>query len=84
MPAILSGIEEGHAMITDNLTLSLLSRLADAQLALATSMKGLTPESQGYPDEVLKNISESLDHIEASIAGIKAICEEEISQGKLH
>ncbi|UVL26783.1 hypothetical protein [Pseudomonas donghuensis] len=32
-------------MVTDKLTLILLSRLADAQLALATSMKGVTPSS---------------------------------------
>ncbi|MND87520.1 hypothetical protein D3C76_924600 [compost metagenome] len=71
-------------MVTDKLTLSLLSRLADAQLALATSMKGVTPISQGYPDEDLQRISEALEQIEASIAQIKASIDFGNSQGKLH
>ncbi|MNH04147.1 hypothetical protein D3C79_634280 [compost metagenome] len=71
-------------MVTDKLTLSLLSRLADAQLALATSMKGVTPTYQGYPDEDLQRISEALEQIEASIAQIKASIDFGNSQGKLH
>jgi len=43
-------------MVTDKLTLALLSRLADAQLELATLMKGVTTACQGYPDEDLQRI----------------------------
>lgn len=57
-------------MVTDKLTLSLLSRLADAQLALASSMKGVTPSSQVYPEKSLRSIAEALDVIEAALVEI--------------
>ncbi|CAI8941426.1 MULTISPECIES: hypothetical protein [Pseudomonas] len=57
-------------MVTDKLTLALLSRLADAQLALATSMKGVTPSSQGYPEKPLQSIAEALAVIEAALVEI--------------
>ncbi|MHC6224992.1 hypothetical protein ACYU03_09535 [Pseudomonas sp. X10] len=56
-------------MVTDKLTLSLLSRLADAQLALATSMKGVTAGT-GYPAQSLNRISEALEVIEAALVEI--------------
>lgn len=57
-------------MVTDKLTLSLLSRLADAQLALATGMRGATPRFQGYPEGSLKRIAEALEQIEAALVEI--------------
>ncbi|MBO9552195.1 hypothetical protein [Pseudomonas sp.] len=57
-------------MVTDKLTLSLLSRMADAQLALATSMKGITPVSQGYPEGSLQRVAEALEQIEAALVEI--------------
>lgn len=51
-------------MITDKLTLYLLSRLADAQLALANSMDGVTPSSRSYPENSLRSIAEALDAID--------------------
>lgn len=57
-------------MVTDKLTLALLSRLADAQLALATSMKGVTPSSQNYPEKSLRIIAEALDGIEVALVEV--------------
>lgn len=54
-------------MVSDKLTLSLLSRLADAQLALATSMRGVTPTTQGYPEQALQQIAQALEAIEAAL-----------------
>ncbi|WP_449432321.1 hypothetical protein [Pseudomonas putida] len=71
-------------MVTDKLTLSLLSRLADAQLALATSMKGLTPTCQRYPAEALQQISQAIEQIEASLVEINAIIDVSDTRAKLH
>ncbi|ENY78051.1 hypothetical protein C206_08709 [Pseudomonas putida TRO1] len=71
-------------MVTDKLTLALLSRLADAQLELATLMKGVTTACQGYPDEDLQRISEALEQIEALIAQIRTSIDLANTQGKLH
>lgn len=57
-------------MVSDKFTLSLLSRLADAQLALATNMRGVTPTTQGYPEPALKQIAQSLEVIEAALVEI--------------
>jgi hypothetical protein len=57
-------------MVTDKLTLSLLSRLADAQLALATSMRGVTTTTQGYPEQALKQIAQALETIETALVEI--------------
>lgn len=57
-------------MVTDKLTLILLSRLADAQLALATSMKGVTPSSLGCPEKQLQSIAEALAVIEVALVEI--------------
>jgi len=57
-------------MVTDKLTLSLLSRLADAQLALATNMRGVTPTTQGYPEQALQQIAQALEVIEAALVEI--------------
>lgn len=70
MPASLYGPTEGLIMITDKNTLSLLSRLADAQLALAESMRGITPSSPSYPVEALEKIAYALTLVEASLVEI--------------
>ncbi|MNE70378.1 hypothetical protein D3C80_1661680 [compost metagenome] len=57
-------------MVTDKLTLSLLSRLADAQLALATNMRGVTPTIQGYPEQALQQIAQALEAVEAALVEI--------------
>ncbi len=57
-------------MVTDELTLTLLSRLADAQLALATNMLGVTPTTQGYPEQALQQIAQALEVIEAALVEI--------------
>jgi len=57
-------------MVTDKPTLSLLSRLADAQLALATNMRGVTPTTQGYPEPALQQISQALEVVEAALVEI--------------
>lgn len=57
-------------MVTDKLTLSLLSRLADAQLALATNMRGVTPTAQGYPEQALRQIAQALEVVEAALVEI--------------
>ncbi len=58
-------------MVTDKKTLFLLSRLADAQLALAKSMRGVTPASPVYPVESLQRISEALAIAEAALLDIQ-------------
>ena len=58
-------------MVTDKETLFLLSRLADAQLALAESMRGVTPASPVYPVEALQRISEALAIAEAALLDIQ-------------
>ena len=57
-------------MVTDKLTLSLLSRLADAQLALATNMRGIPPTAQRYPEQSLQQIAQALDAVEAAVVEI--------------
>lgn len=57
-------------MVSDKLTLSLLSRLADVQLALATGMRGITPETKGYPGQTLQKISHALDDLEVALVEI--------------
>lgn len=51
-------------MVTGKQTLSLLTRLADAQLALATSMNRVAPSAR-YPAQPIGRISEALELIEA-------------------
>lgn len=73
-------------MVTDKFTLDLLSRLADAQLALATSMKGITPSSKDYPEKSLQGIAEALEVIEALLLEVRLFvprCDGE-SKPKLH
>lgn len=60
-------------MVSDKLTLSLLSRLADAQLALATSMRGVTPTTQGYPEQALQQIAQALEAIETALVEIETL-----------
>lgn len=60
-------------MVSDKLTLSLLSRMADVQLALATGMKGVTPTTQGYPEQALLRISHALEIVEAAVVDIERI-----------
>lgn len=57
-------------MVTDKFTLTLLSRLADAQLALATNMRGATSTTQGYPEQALQQIAQALEVIEAALVEI--------------
>ncbi|MDU9394298.1 hypothetical protein [Pseudomonas sp. zfem002] len=57
-------------MVTDKKTLLLLSRLADAQLALAESMRGITSLDQSYPTAALERIAEALTLVEASLLEI--------------
>ena len=64
---------EDKRMVTDKNTLILLSRLADAQLALAESMRGMTPASPTYPLESLERIAEALAVVEASLLDIRCI-----------
>lgn len=74
-------------MVTDKLTLSLLSRLADAQLALATNMRGVTPATQGYPEQALQQIAQALEVVEATLVEIgnsNAAKEERSGTGSLH
>jgi hypothetical protein len=73
-------------MVTDKLTLSLLSRMADAQLALATGMRGATPRSQGYAEGSLQRIAEALEQIEAALVEIDRFSTDSNSdvQTKLH
>lgn len=74
-------------MVTDKLTLSLLSRLADAQLALATNMRGVTPTTQGYPEQELRQIAQALEAVEAALVEIgekNAARKEHSGTGSLH
>lgn len=74
-------------MVTDKLTLSLLSRLADAQLALATNMRGVTPATQGYPVQALQQIAQTLELVEAALVEIgeaNAARKERSGTGSLH
>lgn len=57
-------------MVTDKNTLLLLSRLADAQLALAESMRGMTPSNPSYPTGALERIAEALTLVEAAVLEI--------------
>ncbi|MDD2059021.1 hypothetical protein N5D52_20950 [Pseudomonas sp. GD03860] len=57
-------------MVSDKRTLSLLSRLADAQLALATSMRGVSPSTEGYPEQALQRIADAMENIEAALVDI--------------
>lgn len=57
-------------MVSDKITLSLLSRLADVQLALATGMRGITPETEGYPGQALHKMSHALDALEVALIEI--------------
>jgi len=60
-------------MVSDKLTLSLLARMADVQLALATGMKGITPTTQAYPEQALLRISHALEIVEAAVVDIEQI-----------
>lgn len=60
-------------MVSDKLTLSLLSRMADIQLALATGMKGVISTTQAYPEQALLRISHALDIVEAAVVDIEQI-----------
>lgn len=60
-------------MVSDKLTLSLLSRLADIQLALATGMRGVTPSNPAYPDQALIRISQALEAVEAAVLEIERV-----------
>lgn len=60
-------------MVSDKLTLSLLSRMADVQLALATGMRGITPGTLGYPEQALQKISHALEIVEAAIVDIQGV-----------
>ncbi len=73
-------------MVTDKSTLMLLSRLADAQLALAESMRGITPSSPNYPVEALEKIAQALTLVEASLLEISRFSPNSGSNGatKLH
>lgn len=73
-------------MVTDKNTLILLSRLADAQLALAESMRGVTPSSPGYPVEALGKIAQALTVVESSLLDISRFNSSGGSNGatKLH
>lgn len=73
-------------MVTDKNTLILLSRLADAQLALAESMRGITPSSPSYPVEALEKIAQALTLVEASLLEISRFNPSSGSNGatKLH
>ncbi len=64
-------------MVTDKFTLDLLSRLADAQLALANSMNGVTPSSRSYPEDSLRSIAEALDAIDVLLLEVRQL----IAQG---
>lgn len=73
-------------MVTDKNTLILLSRMADAQLALAESMRGITPSSPDYPIEALEKIDHALTLVEASLLEISRFHSSSGSNGatKLH
>jgi|CXWL01.1.fsa_nt_gi hypothetical protein len=60
-------------MVTDKLTLSLLSRMADVQLALATGMRGITPGTHEYPEQALQRITHAMEIVEAAILDIQMI-----------
>lgn len=60
-------------MVTDTLTLALLSRLANVQLSLATSMKGITRDSMSYPAQSLEQISETLDALESLLEEVMRV-----------
>jgi len=60
-------------MVIDKNTLTLLSRLADAQLALAESMRGIRPSSPSYPAETLEKIAQALTLVEASLLEISRL-----------
>lgn len=51
-------------MVTDSLSLVLLSRLANFQLSLATSMKGISQDGMSYPGQSLERITRGLDALE--------------------
>lgn len=57
-------------MVTDKNTLLLLSRLADAQLALAESMRGVTPSDPCYPATALERVAEGLTLVEVAVLEI--------------
>jgi hypothetical protein len=59
-------------MVSDKNTLFLLSRLADAQLALAESMRGITTATPGYPIGPLERLAETLTTIDALLLEIGA------------
>ncbi|PWB32355.1 hypothetical protein DCO48_13530 [Pseudomonas sp. SDI] len=63
-------------MVTDKLTLDLLSRLANAQLALATSMKGVVASNRDYPQTSLQGIADALDVIESLLLDIGTLSDE--------
>ena len=73
-------------MVTDKNTLLLLSRLADAQLALAESMRGLKPSTPGYPSESLEKIAQALTLVEAYLLEISQFNTRSSSNGttRLH
>lgn len=54
-------------MVTDKNTLLLLSRLADAQLALAESMREVTPSDHCYPATALERVAEALTMVEVAV-----------------
>lgn len=73
-------------MVTDKNTLLLLSRLADAQLALAESMRGITISSPTYPAEALERIDHAMTAVEACVLEIRSLTSTSASNGstKLH
>lgn len=66
-------------MVTDKFTLDLLSRLADAQLALADSMNGVSSSSRNYPEDSLRSIAEALNAIDVLLLEVRQL----INQGDL-
>ncbi len=74
-------------MVTDPLTLLLLSRLANVQLSLATSMRGVTQDSVSYPAQSLEVISKTLDMLEDvldAVARITHTTDDGNRGGRLH
>ncbi|WP_210014948.1 hypothetical protein [Pseudomonas palmensis] len=62
-------------MVTDKFTLDLLPRLADAQLALASSMNGVSSSSRNYPEDSLRSIAEALDAIDVLLLEVSQFIE---------
>lgn len=60
-------------MVSDKLTLSLLSRMADVQLALATGMRGIMPSTHEYPEQALQRFTHPMEIVEAAILDIQTI-----------